>query len=67
MLQVADLTTRIYYVSLEEALAVKVMLVVVELAVFELSLKNLLLEKHIQQPLETVVLQPLLMDQEIKE
>ena len=64
---VADLTTRIYYVSLEEALAVKVMLVVVELAVFELSLKNLLLEKHIQQPLETVVLQPLLMDQEIKE
>jgi hypothetical protein len=52
---------------LEEALAVKVMVVAVELEVLELSLKNLLLEYNIQQPLEMVVLQSLLMEQETME
>jgi hypothetical protein len=46
---VADLTTRIYYVLLEEALALKVMPVAVEVAEYELfQPKNLRLEKHIQ-------------------
>ncbi len=52
-------------VGVEGVVAVE-LLVAVELAVFELSLNHLLLQYNIQQPLETVVLQLLLMEQEMQ-